>query len=543
MNDNRKYVAELLGTFTLVFGGSLAILSAVRLEEPILVPVALGFGLALLAGLYAFGEVSGGHYNPAVSLAMFLSGRLESRDLLGYWIAQLVGGVLASLAVLAAFSRDDVAGTVTAVGAGSSAWDALWLEVLLTAIFVAVILHSSRSERVQGTALLAIPLALVAVHLAAISISGASVNPARSFGPALVGGEWGDFWVYAIGPLAGGAIGAAVHGFLYPQTPSRSPRSRSSKWSADGRVRVRRTRRALLLAATLALLLYAGVSWLFSERLIAPTSRPLGAVDARAFGLPQPETTTIAGDGVTLASWYFENPRRSGCAVVMLHGFGGGRAEVIAPTPIFWRRGCHLLLYDARGHGESSPALLSFGAHERQDLRLAIEWLADRTGLPRSRIGLIGWSYGAATAIQAASELSEIAFVVADSSFSSLGDIARVQAEEQFGAWARIFVPGALLVSGLRAGFDARDAAPVDAIRAVRAPVLLVHSRQDGFTPVGHSELIYARANRARTRLVIPDWEAGHARSYTEAPLAYTAVVDRFLAELVPEFGGPRRER
>ena len=217
MNDYRKYVAELLGTFTLVFGGSLAILSAVRLEEPILVPVALGFGLALLAGLYAFAELSGGHYNPAVSLAMFLSGRLESRDLIGYWIAQLVGGVLASLAVLAAFSQDDVAGTVTAVGAGSSTWDALWIEVLLTAIFVAVILHSSRSERVVGTALLAIPLALVAVHLAAIPISGASVNPARSFGPALVGGEWGDIWIYFVGPLAGGAIGATVHGFLYPR--------------------------------------------------------------------------------------------------------------------------------------------------------------------------------------------------------------------------------------------------------------------------------------------------------------------------------------
>lgn len=219
MNDNRKYVAELLGTFTLVFGGSLAILSAVRLQEPILVPVALGFGLALLAGLYAFGEVSGGHYNPAVSLSMFLSGRLDARDLVGYCLAQLAGAVLASLAILAAFSRDDVAGTVTGVGGGSSAWDALWLEVLLTAVFVAVILHSSRSERVQGTALLAIPLALVAVHLAAIPVSGASVNPARSFGPALVGGEWGDFWVYLVGPLAGGAIGAGIHGFLYPRTP------------------------------------------------------------------------------------------------------------------------------------------------------------------------------------------------------------------------------------------------------------------------------------------------------------------------------------
>ena len=302
-------------------------------------------------------------------------------------------------------------------------------------------------------------------------------------------------------------------------------------------MRGRRIRRALLVSATLALLLYAGVSWLFSERLIAPDFKPLGPVDAQAFGLPQPETTKIPGDGVTLAAWYFENPRRSRCAVVMLHGFGGRRAEVLAPTPIFWKRGCHLLLYDARGHGESSPALLSFGAHERQDLRLAIGWLERRTQLPQRRIGLIGWSYGAATAIQAAAELPDLAFVVADSSFSSLGDIARAQAEKQFGAWAKIFIPGALLVSGLRGDFDARDPAPADEIRNVQVPVLLVHSRQDGFTPVAHSELIYKHADQTHTRLVIPDWEAPHAHSYTEAPVAYTAVVDRFLAELVPEFG------
>ena len=117
MNDNRKYVAELLGTFTLVFGGSLAILSTGTLQEPILVAVAFGFGLSLLAGLYAFAEISGGHYNPAVTLSMFLSGRLESRDLIAYWIAQFAGGVLASLAVLAAFSRDEV----TAAAAGNGA--------------------------------------------------------------------------------------------------------------------------------------------------------------------------------------------------------------------------------------------------------------------------------------------------------------------------------------------------------------------------------------------------------------------------------------
>jgi aquaporin Z len=208
----RNYVAELLGTFTLVFVGSLALLAAVSTQAPFVITVAFGFGLALLAGLYAFGEISGGHFNPAVSLAMFLSGRLELPTMIGYWISQLVGAILASLAVLVAFGQDDVASTVTQA---SASWDAFWLELLLTTLFVAVILQSSRSQRVFGTALLAIPLTLVAVHLAAIPVSGSSVNPVRSLAPALVGNEWGDLWIYLTAPLIGGVIAAVIHGFLY----------------------------------------------------------------------------------------------------------------------------------------------------------------------------------------------------------------------------------------------------------------------------------------------------------------------------------------
>ena len=208
----RNYLAELLGTFTLVFIGSLSLLAAVDTQAPFVITVAFGFGLALLAGLYAFGEISGGHFNPAVSLAMFLSGRLELPTMIGYWISQLVGAILASLAVLVAFGQDDVASTVTQA---SASWDAFWLELLLTTLFVAVILQSSRSQRVFGTALLAIPLTLVAVHLAAIPVSGSSVNPVRSLAPALVGNEWGDLWIYLTAPLIGGVIGAVIHGFLY----------------------------------------------------------------------------------------------------------------------------------------------------------------------------------------------------------------------------------------------------------------------------------------------------------------------------------------
>jgi aquaporin Z len=211
-NDTRRYVAELLGTFTLVFIGSISILAALAANQPLVLVVAFGFGLALLAGLYAFGEISGGHFNPAVSLAMFLSGRLDAASFLRYVIAQFAGAILASLAVLAAFSQDDVAATATTA---TASWDAFWLELIMTALFVSVILQSSRSQRVFGTALLAIPLTLVAIHLAAIPTSGSSVNPARSLGPALVGNEWSDFWIYLTAPLIGAAIGAAIHLYLY----------------------------------------------------------------------------------------------------------------------------------------------------------------------------------------------------------------------------------------------------------------------------------------------------------------------------------------
>jgi aquaporin Z len=210
MGKMQKYLAEALGTFALVAVGSFALVSAINGNGGV-VAVALGFGLALLIGLYAFGEVSGGHFNPAVSLAMFLDRRLTMDDLIGYWVAQFAGAIVASLVVLIATNDNVVASTTTRVGEGSDSWAAIVFEVVLTALFVAVILQSSKSERVRGTALLAIPLALVAIHVAAIPVSGASVNPARSLGPALIGTEFGDLWIYLIFPPLGAILGWIAH--------------------------------------------------------------------------------------------------------------------------------------------------------------------------------------------------------------------------------------------------------------------------------------------------------------------------------------------
>jgi len=210
MTDSlQKLLAELLGTFMLVFVGSLAILSSIEGETGV-VCIALGFGLALLAGLYAFGELSGWHYNPIVSLAMVLDRRMDPKDLVPYWVAQFAGAVLASLCVLIAFDSDAVADTTTQVGPAVSTGGALFLEMLVSAVFVIVILQATRSDRFGRTALLAISLTLVAAHVALVPLTGASLNTARSFGPALIGTEWTDFWVYLVGPPIGAILGWAV---------------------------------------------------------------------------------------------------------------------------------------------------------------------------------------------------------------------------------------------------------------------------------------------------------------------------------------------
>jgi aquaporin Z len=148
--------------------------------------------------------VSGGHYNPIVSLGMFLDGRLALPEMVRYWISQLAGAILASLVILIAYDDSVVAATTTQA---SDVWAAIVVEIVMSALFVAVILQSTKSERSRGTALLAISFALVAIHVAAIPISGASVNPARSLGPAIVGTEFNDIWIYLIAPPIGAVLG------------------------------------------------------------------------------------------------------------------------------------------------------------------------------------------------------------------------------------------------------------------------------------------------------------------------------------------------
>jgi aquaporin Z len=205
----QRYLAELFGTFILVIAGTTSIIASERLNlssPELIAPFA--FGLGLMAALYAFAEVSGGHFNPAVSLGLFLDRRLTFEDLLGYWIFQFAGAIMASLLLLIPFNHDLVKSTANVPhGNGTS----IFIEILFTAIFVLVILNSTKSERYGGSALVAIPLTLLMIHFATIPVDGTSVNPARSLGPALVGAQWTGFWIFVIGPAAGAIIAWIIY--------------------------------------------------------------------------------------------------------------------------------------------------------------------------------------------------------------------------------------------------------------------------------------------------------------------------------------------
>jgi MIP family channel proteins len=208
----RAWIAEFVGTLLFFAIGLLSIQavgSAGAANAPLLVVVPFAFGFGLLAAIFAFGHISGGHYNPAVTVAMVIDRRTTPTDAVGYIVAQLLGALAAALLVLVLFDQAAVAATITRPGGGFSAVQALILETALTAGFVLVILAATRHA--SALAALAIPLTLVAIHFAAVPFSGASVNPARTIGPALVGGDLGTAWVYVIGPV----VGAVVAGLVY----------------------------------------------------------------------------------------------------------------------------------------------------------------------------------------------------------------------------------------------------------------------------------------------------------------------------------------
>jgi aquaporin Z len=229
----RKLAAEFFGTFWLV----LAVLGTAILAAGVpdvgvgWIGVAFAAGLAVLTMAYAVGGISGGHFNPAVTLGLAIANRFDWKDVVGYWIAQIVGGAVAALVVyvIASSATGFAAGGFGANGydalspGGYSMLAALVAEIVLTGMFLIVILGATSASAPAGFAPLAIGLCLTVIHIIGIPVDNLSVNPARSIASAIFAttGAWGQIWLFIVGPLVGGALGGVIWRYLL--SPGESP--------------------------------------------------------------------------------------------------------------------------------------------------------------------------------------------------------------------------------------------------------------------------------------------------------------------------------
>jgi aquaporin Z len=218
----KKYFAEFIGTFTLVlFGCGTAVVAGKSVG---MLGIAFAFGFALIAMAYGIGPIAGCHINPAVSLGVFTAGRMNARDLLGYIVGQVLGGI-AGAGVLSVIANGLLSGySTTAGGLGQNGWGATYLggygisaaivfEFVATLLFVIVILGATQQSAPSHMAGLAIGITLVVIHIFGINITGVSVNPARSLGPALLAGEQAlaQVWLFLLVP----SLAGVVAGMLY----------------------------------------------------------------------------------------------------------------------------------------------------------------------------------------------------------------------------------------------------------------------------------------------------------------------------------------
>jgi aquaporin Z len=224
---SKKLAAEFFGTFWLVFCGcGSAVLAAAFPDVGIgLLGVSLAFGLTVVTMAYAVGGISGGHFNPAVSVGMAISGRMPTADLIGYIITQVIAAIVAAavLYLIASGKPDFAAGGFASNGFGDlspgkySLLSGLIMEVVMTAFFIFIILATTAPRAPVGFAPLAIGLTLALIHLVSIPVTNTSVNPARSTGVALFAetGALGQLWLFWVAPIIGAAIGAVIWKALF----------------------------------------------------------------------------------------------------------------------------------------------------------------------------------------------------------------------------------------------------------------------------------------------------------------------------------------
>jgi MIP family channel proteins len=216
---SKRLVAEVIGTFGFFFTGFCGI-AALTTQGPEAIQslgIAAGFGFGLGLMIFAFGHISGGHYNPAVTLGLATARRFPAGEVVPYWIAQIIGGVIAAAVLRFVFSKTILEAVLNAPGKGISNGQAFVLEAIFTGLFLLVVTTLATDKRAPWNGVFApfgIGLFIFIAATVCGPISGGSFNPARSLTPALVAGKFDHLWIYIVAPLLGGAIGGIIHAYF-----------------------------------------------------------------------------------------------------------------------------------------------------------------------------------------------------------------------------------------------------------------------------------------------------------------------------------------
>lgn len=300
---------------------------------------------------------------------------------------------------------------------------------------------------------------------------------------------------------------------------------------------------------------YLAISWYFSTQIIVYESVPVGDTadvaenegDNEAsddyerwrptFDVPNKETVELEVNDVNLVLDYYENETDADCGVIFLHGFSGDRENIGVYGPMFYELGCDVVAYDARAHGDSEDAFMTFGYYERYEAEAVILWLADKSEIDVSQIGMVGISYGAVTALQALNLQPDIAFVVADSPHQDMRTTVTEQAVAIFGEPIKLISTGAFMMVELRANMSVDEVSSIRAVQNANNPILILHSLEDTYIMPYHAEAIYEASNHETTQLILQDYGSPHADSIIDNPDAVRADVYTFLNDYQPDFG------
>lgn len=269
------------------------------------------------------------------------------------------------------------------------------------------------------------------------------------------------------------------------------------------------------------------MSWESAEKLVHPARRAEAATPAD-IGIAHETLALVTADGVALSAWWMPAAGEPRGSVVFLHGYGDHKAQSLALAPFLHRAGYHVLALDFRAHGASGGDATTVGLEETKDVETALAWLRARPDAD-GRVALLGWSMGAATALNAAPDLSEVDAIVADSGFATLENIAGNSIQHFTGLPRTPFGPLSVTFAGWQAGRDVAENRPVERMRALDAPVLVIQGEADVIARADDDgRALFAAAPEGSELWLVPG--ARHVEAFALAPDAYEARVLAFLA-------------